>query len=236
MDLDRLQEILGLELPDRDLVWQALTHSSYLNENPGAAPASNERLEFLGDAILGAVAAEYLYHTFPDLAEGELTSLRAAVVRGKSLAAWARELGLDSLLRLGKGEDTHGGRQRDALLGAGFEALLAAIYLQLGYEGARTALERFLPPAIESVIRRQSAVDAKSLFQQLCQGARQVTPSYRVLEVAGPAHSPVYTVAVLVDGEQMAVGAGEGKRAAEQAAAAEALRTISEAAKANSEN
>ena len=226
VDFDGLQLKLGIELPDRDLVLQALTHSSYLNENPAAAPASNERLEFLGDAVLGMAAAEYLYRTFPELPEGELTSLRAAVVRADELAGWARELRLGEMLRLGKGEEAHSGRDRKRLLASTFEALLGSAYLQLGYEGAKRMLDGFMPPAIESVIRRQGAVDSKSMLQQVCQATRQITPVYRVVEISGPAHKPVYTVEVVVGEDRLGQGTGRTKQAAEQAAAAEALRRV----------
>ena len=226
IDFEELQAKLGVELPDRELVLQALTHSSYLNENPDACPASNERLEFLGDAVLGMATADYLYRTFPDLPEGELTSLRAAVVRADELAGWARELRLGEMLRLGRGEEAHSGRDRKRLLAPTFEALLGAVYLQLGYQGARQMLDRLVPPAIESVIRRQGAVDSKSMLQQVCQATRQITPIYRVLEMSGPAHKPVYTVEVVVGEDSLGRGTGRSKQVAEQAAAAEALRRV----------
>lgn len=224
VELEWLECELGVDLPDKDLVSQALTHSSYLNENPGAAPASNERLEFLGDAILGAVVAEYLYRFFPDLPEGELTSLRAAVVRAKALAAWAKELRLGDLLLLGKGEETTGGREREALLAATFEALLGAVFMQRGYEGARLSLAGFIPPAIDRVIKAKSALDAKSRLQQIYQSERQITPVYRVVEVSGPAHRPTYVVEVVVGDEVVGRGTGRSKQSAEQLAASEALR------------
>ncbi len=226
MDFDELERRLGVELPNRDLTRQALIHTSYLNENAGAAPTSNERLEFLGDAVLGAIVADYLYNRFPLLPEGELTSLRAAVVRARSLAGWARRLELGELLLLGKGEEAHGGREREGLLAAAFEALLAAVYIQRGYEGARHVVDLFLPAAIESVIRRQAAVDAKSQLQHICQGRMQATPVYRVLEVSGPPHKPIYTVEVVVGNTVLATGTGRSKRGAEQAAAAEALLQV----------
>jgi ribonuclease III len=226
MDFDELEKRLGVELPDRDLTRQALVHTSYLNENADAAPASNERLEFLGDAVLGAVTADYLYTRFPLLPEGDLTSLRAAVVRARSLAIWAKQLQLGELLMLGKGEESHGGREREGLLSAAFEALLAAVYIQRGYEGARRVVDLFLPAAIESVIRRQAAVDAKSRLQHICQGRLQATPVYRVLEVSGPPHKPVYTVDVVAGDVVLATGTGRSKQAAEQAAATEALLQV----------
>ncbi len=226
IDFDELQQKLGVTLPDLELVTQALTHSSYLNENPAAAPASNERLEFLGDSVLGMVTADYLYATFPGLPEGELTSLRAAVVRADELATWGRELRLGDMLRLGKGEEAHSGRDRKRLLAATFEALLGAVYLQLGYEGARKMLDCFVPRAIESVIRRQGAVDSKSMLQQVCQATRQITPAYRVVDISGPAHQPIYTVEVVVGEDRLGQGTGRSKQEAEQMAAAEALHLV----------
>lgn len=223
MDYDELEAKLGMKLPDRELIRLAMVHTSYLNENPGFAPTSNERLEFLGDAVIGAVVADYLYRTFPDLPEGQLTSLRAAVVRARSLANWAKQLQLGKLLLLGKGEEAHGGREREGLLAAAFEALIAAVYLQHGYDGAKRALELFLPAAIESVIRRQAAVDAKSQLQHLCQATMQATPVYRVVDVSGPPHKPTYTVEVMVGDQRLGLGTGRSKQAAEQAAATEAL-------------
>lgn len=226
VEFEALEQKLGIDLPDRDLTRQALVHSSFLNENPGAAPASNERLEFLGDAVIGALVADYLYRRFPDLPEGQLTSLRAAVVRGESLAEWAKQIDLGDLLLLGKGEEAHGGREREGLLAATFEALMAAVYLQHGYDGARRTLELFLPKAIESVVQRQVTVDAKSRLQHLCQAQMQATPAYRVVDVSGPPHKPLYTVEVLVDGNVMGRGTGHSKQIAEQAAAAEALKPL----------
>lgn len=233
MNFDELETRLGVELPNRDLTRQALIHTSYLNENAGAAPASNERLEFLGDAVLGAIVADYLYNRFPELPEGELTSLRASVVRARSLAGWARELQLGELLLLGKGEESHGGREREGLLAAAFEALLAAVYIQRGYEGARRVVDLFLSAAIESVIRRQAAVDAKSRLQHICQAQLQATPAYRVVEVSGPPHKPVYTVEAVVGESVLASGTGRSKQAAEQAAATEALWRVEPAEEAS---
>jgi ribonuclease III len=226
MKLGELARELGIEAGEDGLLRQALTHSSYLNENPGAAPTSNERLEFLGDAVIGAIVAEYLYRSYPELPEGELTSLRAAVVRSEALAGWARELRLGEMLLLGRGEEAHGARDRDALLSASFEAVMAAVYLQRGYEGTRDVLDRFLPASIDSVISRKAALDAKSRLQQLYQASRQITPVYRVLDISGPDHRPTYSVEVVVGEEVVGRGTGSSKQAAEQAAAAEALRAF----------
>ena len=185
MGFEELERKLNLTLYDEDLTRQALVHSSYLNENPGAAPASNERLEFLGDAVIGALVADYLYHRFPDLPEGQLTSLRAAVVRAGSLAEWAQQIKLGELLLLGKGEESHGGREREGLLAATFEALMAAIYLSMGTR-ARADPGAIPSQSDRSVIQRQVAVDAKSRLQHLCQAQMQATPVYRVVDVSGP--------------------------------------------------
>ncbi len=226
MDVEELERRLGIDLPDRELTRQALVHTSYLNENADAAPASNERLEFLGDAVIGAVVADYLYRAFPESPEGQLTSLRAAVVRAGSLAEWARQIALGELLLLGKGEESHGGRGRDGILSSAFEAMMAAVYLQHGYSGVQRVLAMFLPKAIESVIQRQEAVDAKSKLQHLCQAQTGVTPSYRVVEVSGPPHKPVYSVEVLAEETVLGTGVGPSKQVAEQAAATEALEKM----------
>ncbi len=226
MDVEELEQRLGIDLPDRGLTRQALVHTSFLNENADAAPASNERLEFLGDALIGAVVADYLYRAFPDLPEGQLTSLRAAVVRAGSLAEWARQIALGDLLLLGKGEESHGGRGREGILSSAFEALVAAAYLQHGYDGVQRILALFLPKAIESVIQRQDALDAKSKLQHLYQAQTGITPSYRVAEVSGPPHKPVYSVQVLLEDRVLGTGVGPSKQVAEQAAATEALEKM----------
>lgn len=215
---EALEEALGIHFQNPDLLHMALTHRSYIYETAGAGLSSNERLEFLGDSVLAFISADYLYHTFPDLNEGELSDLRAALVRGETLANFARAIKLGNFLLMGKGEQ---GSQR--VLEAAFEAVLGAIYLDQGLE----AVQRFLMPRLEPlahyIVAKRLFKDHKSLFQELAQSHDGITPSYRLVSQEGPSHNREFTVEVLL-GEQVAGrGQGRNKQAAEQEAARKAL-------------
>jgi ribonuclease III len=215
---EALEEALGIHFQNPDLLHMALTHRSYIYETAGAGLSSNERLEFLGDSVLAFISADYLYHTFPDLNEGELSDLRAALVRGETLANFARAIKLGNFLLMGKGEQ---GSQR--VLEAAFEAVLGAIYLDQGLE----AVQRFLMPRLEPlahyIVAKRLFKDHKSLFQELAQAHDGITPSYRLVSQEGPSHNREFTVEVLL-GEQVAGrGQGRNKQAAEQEAARKAL-------------
>jgi ribonuclease-3 len=215
---EALEEALGIHFQNPDLLHMALTHRSYIYETAGAGLSSNERLEFLGDSVLAFSSADYLYHTFPDLNEGELSDLRAALVRGETLANFARAIKLGNFLLMGKGEQ---GSQR--VLEAAFEAVLGAIYLDQGLE----AVQRFLMPRLEPlahyIVAKRLFKDHKSLFQELAQAHDGITPSYRLVSQEGPSHNREFTVEVLL-GEQVAGrGQGRNKQAAEQEAARKAL-------------
>ncbi len=220
---EALEEALGIHFQNPDLLRMALTHRSYIYETAGAGLSSNERLEFLGDSVLTFISADYLYHTFPDLNEGELSDLRAALVRGETLANFARAIELGNFLLMGKGEQ---GSQRDGsqrVLEAAFEAVLGAIYLDQGLE----AVQRFLMPRLEPlahyIVAKRLFKDHKSLFQELAQAHDGITPSYRLVSQEGPSHNREFTVEVLL-GEQVAGrGQGRNKQAAEQEAARKAL-------------
>ena len=223
-NIDSLERALGLHFRDPNLLLAALTHSSYVNEDPACTWGDNERLEFLGDAVGDFIAADLLYNRFPDWEEGELTALRAAMVRADTLAQFAVELGLGAHLRLGKGEEHSGGRNRPALLGDAFEALVCAVYLEGGMEAAAAFLLPFLCGFLDSrnsLLRR----DAKSRLQEWAQANYKSTPSYAIVEESGPDHARVFTVEVLVRGEPRGRGTGRTKQAAEQAAAQDALDT-----------
>src|ERR1051326_6047244 len=204
-----LEQRVGWRFGQRQLLMEALTHRSFAFESaePGLAP--NERLEFLGDAILGFLSAEYLFRAYPTLSEGELTDARAALVKAPTLAGFARGLQLGNFLRMGRGEERSGGRNRDPLLSAAFEALLGALYLDGSLEVAR----RFVTPLLEQEAQRVIAAgrlkDDKSLLQELAQAHLGVTPGYRIVAEEGPAHHRQYTVEVLL-GEQVA-GQGQGR-------------------------
>ena len=221
-DVQPLVKSLGVHFRDATLLMTALTHSSYLNENPGCTWGDNERLEFLGDAVVDFLAADLLYQHFPDWEEGELTALRADMVRAESLAQFSIQLGLQPHLRLGKGEEQSGGRKRPALLSDAFEALVGAVFLEGGMEAA----EAFVLPFLSSFLASRNGLlqrDAKSRLQEWAQANYKSTPSYIIVDETGPDHARVFTVDVLIKGEQRGRGTGRTKQAAEQAAAQAAL-------------
>jgi ribonuclease-3 len=224
-DLDELERRLGVVFKDRAILRQALIHKSLTNELGQSGLASNERLEFLGDSIVGATVAEKLYRVFPDRDEGELTLLRSALVRASMLAAWARELDLGPLILMGRGDARGGGRDRDPLLASTFEAVVGAVFLDRGFRAARTLVQRFATREIKSWAE-QPIPDAKSRLQQVSQAWSGVTPVYEVLEVSGLGHSPVFTVRVTAGGGIQATAEGRSKQGAQQAAAAHALDMI----------
>ena len=211
--------VAGYTFRDPSLLETALTHSSYANE---AGAAYNERLEFLGDAVLGFISAEHLYKAHPNMPEGELTKLRAGYVCEQNLAAAARRLGLGELLRLGRGEKADGGNARNSLLADAFEAVLAAIYLDGGLEPCRGMVRASvlsLPPA--GPVR-----DAKSRLQEVLQGQGKPGPEYRTVSESGPDHKKTFTVEAVIDGRPAARGTGRSKKQAEMEAAAFALERL----------
>lgn len=223
-DLSSLESIVGLTFGDKSLLTRALVHRSALNERLDIAPCSNERLEFLGDAVLGLVTAEYLYHRFPEYREGDLTNLRATLVCGEALARFARQIDLGRFLYLSKGEEASGGRDREANLSCAFEALVGAIYVDQGIEAVREFIRRFIEPEVQQGALPYLDKDPKSQLQEIVQGECQLTPSYRTVAEEGPDHAKVFTVEVLVDDRVLGTGKGRSKQAAEQAAAQDALR------------
>jgi ribonuclease-3 len=225
-DLDEFQDKLGFRFNHRTLLLQALTHRSYLNENPEAAHSDNERLEFLGDALLDFVTAEYLYDRFPNMREGDLTNLRAALVKASTLADFARQIDLGKYLLLGRGEAAGGGRQRRSLLCAAFEALAGAILLDQGLTVAQDFLLRWIEPALVDITAHQLDKDAKSELQELSQGKWQLTPSYQTVSEEGPDHAKEFTVEVLIGDEVYGRGIGRNKQTAAQRAAHQALERI----------
>ncbi len=223
MNLSELESTLGFVFEDKSLLQRALTHRSYLNENPNLPWLDNERLEFLGDSILGFVTAEYLYHRFPEMKEGDLTSLRAALVRGQTLAEYAEGLNLGPHLLISRGEEAAHGRSRPALLAATFEAVIGALYLDHGLEAARSLILRVVEPKTLSIIQERLDRNAKSLLQELSQGRMKVTPVYRTISTSGPDHAREFTVQVLLGNRVYGIGQGRNKQTAEQEAARTAL-------------
>ena len=217
------ESLLGIEFKNQSLLVRALTHRSFLNENPDAAIADNERLEFLGDAVLDYVVGAYLYRRFPEMDEGELTMLRAALVRTQALASFAQKYDLGQALRLGFGEAESGGRERLPTLCAAFEAVVGAIYLDRGMEVVEVWVHDLIAPALEQILADASHKDARSEFQIWTQARFNQTPRYEVLTAEGPDHDKTFTVAAKVGDEVWGVGSGRSKQTAAQVAAGVAL-------------
>ncbi|MBI4301307.1 MAG: ribonuclease III [Chloroflexi bacterium] len=225
-NVDALQSRLRITFADPSLLHQALMHSSYLNENPQCPVHSNERLEFLGDALLGLIVAQELYLRYPQMAEGELTRLRGALVQGETLAQLAASLGLGDYLQLGHGEEASGGRQRTSNLAGALEALLGAIYLDKGFPETKEFFLKWFGPYLNKAAEKTWASDYKSQLQELLQAQRHLTPIYRVVATEGPDHAKTFTVEVVIGEEVLGRGSARGKRLAEKEAARIALETI----------
>jgi len=228
MNLEELEAKLGLHFKKPDLLCTALTHRSYLNEHRQSELQSNERLEFLGDAVLQFLTSEYLYQKYPDQPEGDLTNLRAAIVCTSSLAEESRRLKYGQYLRLSRGEESTGGREREYILANTFEAVLGAVYLNSGIKNSRTFLVTNLFYKAEEILRRESYRDSKSRFQELSQEKVDVTPTYRVLAEWGPDHAKQFRVGAFLEEKMVGVGEGSSKQRAEQEAANNALDTWEE--------
>lgn len=224
IDLDQFQSHNGLAFRDVALLAQALTHRSYLNEHPKGGP-DNERLEFLGDAILAFVSAEMLFDRFPKMTEGEMTRLRAALVRADALALLAQNCKLGEALRMARGEEATGGRGRVNVLSDAFEAVLGALYIDQGLGAVRAFLLPRLATLLEQVMRDSLDKDARSYLQELAQEAYGITPVYVVVEERGPEHEKLFTVEARMGERILARGEGRSKQAAAQAAARAALES-----------
>ncbi len=226
MNLSDLEAALNVSFEDKSLLQRALTHRSYLNENPHLPWLDNERLEFLGDAILGFVTAEHLYHRFPEMKEGDLTSLRAALVRGQTLAEYAQEFNLGEFLLISRGEDAAGGRQRAALLAATFEAVIGALHLDRGFDAARELIVRVIETKTHRIVHERLDRNAKSLLQELSQGRLKLTPMYQIVDARGPDHAREFTVQVRLGERVYGSGTGRNKQSAEQEAARAAIHEL----------
>jgi ribonuclease-3 len=218
----QFQERLGIQFSNISLLTRALTHRSYINEHPEALE-DNERLEFLGDAVLDFVVAAWLYHHFPEMKEGRLTQLRTALVRTETLAMFARDIDLHRAVRLGEGEELSGGRERLGILCAAFEAFIGGYYLDQGVRAVEDFLEPFLEEAVEDVLENGQHRDPKSLLQEWTQARGLSAPTYRTVSERGPDHAKVFEVEVLVQGQTRGRGQGRSKRMAAKEAARVAL-------------
>lgn len=224
MESKNKERLVGVTFDDKNLLIQAFTHRSYINENRGTKLKHNERLEFLGDAVLELITTEFLYEKFPNRNEGELTAIRAALVNTITISEVASELGFNKELLLSKGEAKDMGRARQAILANTFEAVIGAIYLDQGYEAAKIFISKNLLPRTEKIIEDSLWVDAKSKFQEKAQEHTGVTPSYQTLEETGPDHDKQFTVGVFIGHEHVASGGGKSKQDAEQESARNGLK------------
>jgi ribonuclease-3 len=215
---------IGVTFSQKELLAQAFTHRSYLNENRGLGRGHNERLEFLGDAVLELAVTEHLYATYPDRDEGDLTSYRAALVNTIVLASAARELGFNDLLLLSRGEARDQGRARVSILADAFEAVIGAVYPDQGYAAARDFIARTLLPRLPEIVEEGLWIDAKSRLQEKAQDTSGVTPSYRTVSEEGPDHDKRFVVAALLGAEEIGRGSGKSKQDAEQEAARAGLK------------
>ncbi|MDP4007100.1 MAG: ribonuclease III [bacterium] len=222
-DIEEFEKETDIVFKNKDLLKQAFTHRSYLNENPGFDLQHNERMEFLGDAVLELVVTEYLYEQHPDKPEGELTTWRAALVNARMLAIVAKDLQLGDYLLLSKGETRETGKARDYILANATEALIGALYLDQGLKICHKVIERYILSKLPEILKEKLFEDAKSRFQELAQEKTGITPNYQVLAEWGPDHEKHFRMAVLVGKDVMAEGEGTSKQEAEQDAARAAL-------------
>ncbi len=223
--LSEFERNLGYDFTNKRLLLQAFVHRSYLNENRDFSEPHNERLEFLGDSVLGLIVAEFLYQNFPEEPEGELSRLRSLLVEAGICAQYALKLGIEQFLLLSRGERRNDGRGRASILANALEALLGAIYLDGGFENARRVFLSIFQPDLEAILH-QPLVNWKAMLQDWTQKRYQKTPTYRILEESGPEHQKIFRVAVFMEEELLGEGEGASKKQAEQAAAEAAVKKV----------
>jgi ribonuclease-3 len=227
MDLSKFEEKAGISFHDKALLRQAFTHRSYINENRSSTSEHNERLEFLGDAVLELVVTDFLYKKYTEMDEGDLTSLRSALVNADTCAIIATQLGANDFLLLSKGEMKDQGRARQYILANTLEALIGALYLDQGFDSAKNFILSNITPITDEIVKNGTWVDSKSLFQEKAQEHEGITPVYKTLKETGPDHDKHFTVGVYIGKESVGEGEGKSKQDAEQAAAREGLKSKS---------
>ena len=232
---DGLEQTIGYRFQDPELLGRALTHRSWIAGKEMAYWQTNERLEFLGDSVLNMLTTEYLFSTFQELPEGELSKQKSAIVSGKALSESAREWDLGSFLRIGKGEIKAGGREKESILADAFEAVIGAVYLDGGLEPCRKLLQRTHFPKAEAIVGGANFVNYKSLLLERLQATLQTTPEYRLREESGPEHEKMFSIEVRVNGVVHGVGEGASKKKAEQEAACAALKSLDNQVAGNNE-
>jgi len=223
-DYSQLQKKIGIKLKNQKLLENAFIHRSYLNEHRKEGLQSNERMEFLGDAVLELASTRHLFDKCPDESEGAMTSFRSALVKGKHLAEIARELDLGKYLFLSHGEEQSDGREKNYILANTVEALIGAIYLDQGYKVAEKFINKFITTKLDEIIEKGLHVDAKSRFQEMCQEIEDQTPYYKVLKEEGPDHDKTFIMGAYIEEELIGKGKGTSKQNAEDQAAKSALK------------
>ncbi len=221
----KLENILGVKIKDISLFELAFTHKSAVNEY-STLKFHNERIEFLGDAVLELVVTEYLYKHFPDMDEGKMTNLRASLVKGKMLAEIAKELKLGQFLKISKWEEKFWWRKKSSILANTMESILGAVYLDTGIKNAEKIILTFIVPKLEEIMKKGSYMDAKTSFQQIIQDKFRITPNYKLISDTGPDHDKIFEIAVMVNDKEYWRGKGNSKQNAEQAAAENALEQL----------
>lgn len=223
-DFEDFEKSIGINFDNKSLLKQAFTHRSYINENRGNKGGHNERLEFLGDAVLELVVTHYLYDLYPSKTEGDLTLIRSALVNAQTCSAVATEIHVNNFMLLSRGEAKDTGRARQYILANALEAIIGAIYLDQGYEKAKEFIYKYITVLTSNIVKEGLWVDAKSRFQEKAQEIDGITPSYKTLKESGPDHDKIFTVGVFLQSYLVAQGEGESKQDAEQAAARIALK------------
>ena len=224
IDFSQFESKINISFANRALLKQAFTHRSYLNENRGGVPEHNERLEFLGDAVLELIVTEYLFNQYPDKPEGELTAYRSALVNANTLGDVAETLGVNEFLLLSKGEAKDRGRARSYILANTIEAIIGALFLDQGYSFAEKFVTEHILSLTADIITKGSFIDSKSRFQELAQERTGVTPAYKTIKQEGPDHNKLFTVGLYIGAEVVVEGTGKSKQEAEQDAAQKALK------------
>lgn len=225
INFSNFEKKIKITFKDKNLLKQAFTHRSYINENPGEKSSHNERLEFLGDAVLELIVTDFLYKKYPQYTEGELTALRSALVNAIIISEIAGDIGMNEYLLLSKGEAKDNGKARQYILANTYEALIGAMYLDQGYEVTNKFIEKTILPKTSEIVNKKLWRDAKSLVQEKAQEFVNVTPAYKVLHESGPDHDKHFTVGIYFAKELIAEGKGKSKQEAEQKAALAALKT-----------
>ena len=223
--LETLEKRLGVAYKNKELLLKAITHRSYLNEN-NDIDEHNERLEYLGDAVLEFLVSKYLFVNYPSRQEGELTSFRSAIVKTESLSEISRELSVGNHLRMSKGEEKTGGRAKDYLLANTFESILGSMYLDQGMRTCEAFLNRVLFPKIKTIVEQRLDIDPKTQLQELAQEIFKLTPTYELLSEKGPDHNKEFTMGVFIGPDEFGRGTGASKQRAEEAAARQGLLTV----------